>query len=311
MNDVVQLFLRSAIVLTGTAVVTFALLWHAPGDPALSIAVARFDSAVSDEVVARIRAEAGLDAGFWAGFAHWVVPLLSGDFGKSSVTGRQVWPELLDAVRLTVPLALLGLAVGLALSVPLAIVAARRPGGWIDRGAVALASFGAAMPAYWLALLLILVFAVKLNWLPAFGAGSASSLVLPALTLGLGTGASLTRILRSSLLEARGAAFLPALARRGVGSRERAVAHVAPHAMIPVLTIVGLELAFLMEGAVMVEVIFGRPGVGSFLVDAISARDFPKVQGVVMLTAVLFVTVNLVIDLLYRLVDPRIGERHG
>lgn len=309
MKTLFELIGRALVVLAGTAALTFALLWQAPGDPALTIAVARFDSVVPAEVVEQIRAEAGLDAGFWQAFAHWIGPLLKGDLGNSSVSGRAIWPELREAILLTLPLALTGLAIGIAIAVPLAAIAVRRPGGWIDRGAVAVASLGAAMPAYWLALLLILVFAVKLMWLPAMGTGTAAHLVLPGLTLGLGVAASLTRILRSSLLEAKGAPFLPALARRGVGARERALSHVAPHAAIPVITIAGLELAFLLEGAVMVEVIFARPGLGGFLIHAIQARDFPKVQAVVLLTAVLFVTVNLMTDLAYRLADPRIGAK--
>lgn len=309
MRAFVDLALRAAVVLAGTAVLTFALLWHAPGDPALSIAVARYDSVVSTEIVEQIRTEAGLDAGFWPAFGHWIGPLLAGDFGLSSVSGRPVWPELGAAILLTLPIALAGLAIGILVSIPLAILAVRHPGGWIDRGAVALASLGAAMPAYWLAMLLILAFSVKLLWFPAIGTGSVRHLVLPSVTLGLGVAASLTRILRSALIEARGAPFLPALARRGVGPRERALAHVTPHAAIPVMTVVGLELAFLLEGAVMVEVIFARPGLGGFLIHAIQARDFPKVQAVVVLTALLFVTVNLLTDLAYRLVDPRIGGR--
>ncbi|WP_299023571.1 ABC transporter permease [uncultured Sulfitobacter sp.] len=306
-----SLTLRAVVVLTGTALATFALLWHAPGDPALAIALARYDALVAREVVDLVRAEAGLDAGFWAAFQAWIAPLLVGDFGQSSVTGRDVWPELVTAISYTVPLALGGLLVGVAISVPLAIIATRRPRGWLDRFAVALASIGAAIPAYWLGLLLILVFAVHLGWLPAMGARTPAHVVLPALTLGLGVAASLTRILRSGILEARDQPFLPAFRRRGVAARDIERDHVAPHAAIPVVTVFGLELAFLLEGAVMVEVIFSRPGLGSFLVTAIEARDFPKVQAVVLLAAVLFVTVNLLIDLLYRAVDPRIGEQNA
>ncbi|HIC81046.1 MAG TPA: ABC transporter permease [Kiloniellaceae bacterium] len=309
MTAFAEVVLRAVVVLAGTALATFALLWHAPGDPAAAIAVARFDSVVSEEVVAQIRAEAGLDAGFWPAFGHWITPILAGDLGNSSVSGRPIWPELRDAIALTVPLALAGLAIGLAVSVPLAIFATRRPGGWLDRGAVALASLGAAMPAYWLGLLLILLFAVHLGWLPAMGTRTPAHMILPALTLGLGVAASLTRILRSGLLEARGQPFLPALARRGVPPGRIGRDHVAPHAAIPVVTVLGLELAFLLEGAVIVEVIFARPGLGSFLVQAIAARDFPKIQAVVILTALLFVTVNLLIDLTYRLIDPRTGVR--
>jgi len=143
------------------------------------------------------------------------------------------------------------------------------------------------------------------------GARTPMHAVLPALTLGLGVAAALTRIIRSGILEARGQLFLPAVKRRGVTDRLIGRDHIAPHAAIPVITVLGLELAFLLEGAVMVEVIFARPGLGGFLVHAIEARDFPKVQAVVVVTALLFVTVNLLIDLIYRIIDPRIDERHA
>ncbi|MEP5761319.1 MAG: ABC transporter permease [Litoreibacter sp.] len=305
---VASLLLRAVVVLVGTALATFALLWNAPGDPALAIALARYDALIPTEVVDIVRAETGLDAGFWPAFLNWLAPLLVGDFGNSSVTGRQVWPELVSAMSYTVPLALTGLCISLFISVPLSLIATRHPGHWLDRGAVALASIGAAIPAYWLGLLLILLFAVQLGWLPAMGARTPAHIILPAVTLGLGGAASLTRILRSGILEARRQPFLPAITRRGVANRDIERDHVALHAAIPVVTVFGLELAFLLEGAVMVEVIFARPGLGSFLVNAIEARDFPKVQAVVILAAVLFVTVNLVIDLFYRTLDPRIGE---
>ncbi len=308
MHVILGLLLRALVVLSGTALATFTLLWHAPGDPALAIAMARYDSIVTTDIVDLVRAEAGLDAGFWSAFKAWAAPLLVGDFGHSSVNGRAVLPDLLSAVYYTVPLALAGLAIGLIISVPLAVIAARRQGGMIDRFAVAVASLGAAIPAYWLGLLLILLFAVKLSWLPAMGARTPLHMLLPALTLGLGVAAALTRIIRSGLLEAREQSFLPALVRRGVSSRVIGKDHIAPHAAIPVITVLGLELAFLLEGTVMVEVIFSRPGLGGFLVHAIKARDFPKVQAVVLLTATLFVIINLLIDLTYRFIDPRIGE---
>ena len=197
--------------------------------------------------------------------------------------------------------------IGLAIAAPLAWLATRHPGGGVDRAAVAVASVGVAIPQFWLGLLLILLFAVQLGWLPAMGARTPLHALLPALTLGLGLAASLTRIIRSGILEARGQPFLPALRRRGVPAAEVARAHVAPHAAIPVVTVLGLELAFLLEGAVVVEVTFARPGFGSFLVEAILTRDFPKVQAVVLVAALLFVTVNLAIDLTYRALDARIG----
>jgi len=308
---ILGLLLRAAVVLSGAALATFSLLWHAPGDPALAIAMARYNSVVPQEIVDLVRAEAGLDAGFWPAFKAWLGPLLVGDFGRSSVNGRAVLPDLLTAISYTVPLAIAGLVIGLLIAVPLAIIAARKPGSVIDRFAVGVASLGAAIPAYWLGLLLILLFAVKLAWLPAMGTRTPLHMLLPALTLGLGVAAALTRIIRSGLLEARGQQFLPAFERRGVSTRTIGKDHVALHAAIPVITVLGLELAFLLEGAVMVEVIFSRPGLGRFLVHAIEARDFPKVQAVVLLAALLFVIINLLIDLTYRLIDPRIGERNA
>ncbi|KIC45883.1 peptide ABC transporter permease [Ruegeria sp. ANG-S4] len=305
---ILGLVLRAAVVVTGAALLTFVLLWNAPGDPAMAIAQARYNFVVPTEVLEQVRAESGLDAGFWAAFKDWIGPLLVGDFGRSSVTGREVWPDLVTAIGYTVPLALMGLAIGLAIALPLAALAARNPGSVLDRVCVALASVGVAIPQYWLGLLLILLFAVHLGWLPAMGARSTANLVLPALTLGLGVAASLTRIIRSGILEARNQSFLPAIRRRGVSPSSIERDHVAPHAAIPVVTVLGLELAFLLEGVVVVEVIFGRPGLGGFLVTAIGARDFPKVQAVVLLTALLFVIINLLIDIFYQVLDPRIGE---
>ena len=308
-SSVLGLILRAVVVLTGAAVITFALLWHAPGDPAQAIAMARFDALLTEDVIEQVREEVGLNATFWTAFRDWVGPLLVLDFGNSAVTGRPVWPDLWAAISYTFPIALAALAIGLAISLPLAIVATRRPGGLLDRFAVAIASLGTAIPAFWLGLLLILLFAVHLPWLPAMGARTPAHAILPALTLGLGVAASLTRIIRSGILEARGQQFLPAIRRRGVSQRAVARDHVAPHAAIPVVTVFGLELAFLLEGLVVVEVIFGRPGLGTFLTSAIVARDFPHVQAVVVLTALVFVTVNLLIDLTYQVIDPRIGER--
>jgi len=305
---IAHLVLRAVVVLMGTAILTFALLWNAPGDPALAIAMARFNAIVSTDVIDLVRAEANLDAGFWPAFKAWLTPLLLGDFGKSSVTGQEVWPDLVTAISYTVPLTVVALFIGLIVSVPLAGIATRHPGGWMDRGAVALASIGVAIPAFWLGLLLILLFAVHLGWLPAMGAQTTVHIILPALTLGLGVAASLTRILRSGILEARDQPFLPAFHRRGVAAKNINRDHIAPHAAIPFVTVFGLELAFLLEGLVVVEVTFARPGLASFLVNAIGARDFPKIQAAVMVTAIVFVTVNLLIDLIYRSIDPRIGE---
>lgn len=300
----------ACLVLLSAAWLTFLLLWFAPGDPAQAIADARYDVAVSAEVIDQIRAETGLDQPLWLAFWHWLKPLLVLDLGNSSVNGRPVAPQLLFALSHTVPLAASGVALAVLLSVPLAVLAARHPGRWPDRLAISLSSVGAAMPAYWLGLLLILLFSVQLRWLPSFGATGPAHLVLPAVTLGVGLMASLTRMLRSSLMEAQESAFLPAFKHRGVSATERYALHVAPHAALPFITLLALETVTLLEGVVVVEVIFARPGLGSFLVEAIGARDFPKVQAVVLFSAVLFVCMNLLVDLVYGWLDPRMRAQH-
>lgn len=297
-------------VLLAVAWLTFMLLWFAPGDPAQAIAVARFDTAVSAEVIASIRAEAGLNQPFWIAFWQWLNPLLLLDLGRSSVNAQAVAPQLKYALMHTLPLAAWGVVIGSLLSVPLALLAARFPRRWPDRLAIGLCSVGAALPSFWLGLLLILLFSVHLRWLPAFGSASSTHLVLPAITLGIGLMASLTRILRSALIEAQEATFLPAFKYRGVGPLERYAFHVAPHAALPFVTILALEFVFLLEGVVVVEVIFSRPGLGTFLVEAISARDFPKVQAVVLFSATLFVVMNFLVDLIYGWLDPRMRVRH-
>ena len=308
MGLVLESLARVVFVLSAVAFLTFLLLWNAPGDPAMAIAQARYDAILSTQAIDEIRREVGLDGSFLSAFFDWLSPLLIGDFGTSFITKRPVLADVLTALSYTGPLALAGLAIGMAISLPLALLATRRPGSLLDRFTIALSSLGAAIPIYWLGLLLILFFAVQLGWLPAMGARTPAHAILPALALGLGVAASLTRIIRSGILEARGQDFLPAFHRRNVSESIIGRAHIAPHAAIPVVTVFGLELAFLLEGAVMLEVIFARPGLGSMLVSAINARDYPVVQAIVLLTAFLFVTVNLLIDLTYRFIDPRIGE---
>ncbi|MEM1376060.1 MAG: ABC transporter permease [Pseudomonadota bacterium] len=309
MRLALSLIARALVVLLGSALITFLLLWNAPGDPAAVIAQARFDAMIDQEIIDEIRRAEGLDKTFWPAFLAWLGPLFLGDLGNSAVTGRPVLPDLVGALYYTVPLALAALAIGLTLSIPLALIATRNPGSFVDRFAIGLASLGTAIPAYWLGLLLILLFAVQLAWLSAMGARTPAHTILPAVTLGLGVTASLTRIIRSGILEAKGKPFLPALRRRRVTERDIQRDHVSRHAAIPVATVFGLELAFLIEGVVIVEVIFSRPGLGSFLVGAIFARDFPQVQAVVLFIAFVFVFVNLAVDVFYRVLDPRIGER--
>lgn len=305
--------LSAVVVMAGAGFVTFALMWLAPGNPAATLAFARFggEGSADPAVLSAIAAELGLERGFARAFGDWALGVVRLDFGRSFVSGRPVTEEFATALRHTLPLAGMAIAMALALAVPMALLAARRPGGWLDSGLVALASLGAAAPPFWLGLMLIVAFAVTLGWLPAFGTGGLAHLVLPAATLAVGLVASLMRILRAGLISARQAPFVRALRTRGVSGRELAALHLAPHAAIPFITMLGLEVAFLIEGAVIVEVIFARPGVGTFLVEAVRARDFPRIQVFVMFSALLFVTVNLCVDLICAAIDPRLRRAVG
>lgn len=296
------------IVILGTGFLTFFLFSLAPGDRALAIANARHggEGNVDSSTVEQIRIEEGLDQTFWVQFGDWLWKAAHLDFGNSLVSGADVASIFFEEFAHTVPLATLAFAFALCLSIPLAIVAVLNPGGWIDKCSIALASLGASVPHFWLGLLLIYFFASELNWLPAYGSGSAQHLILPALTLGTGMLAILTRFLRASLLEAQKAAFIEALELRGISDWEIFFRHVFHHSMIPFVTILGVEFAILLEGAVVVEVTFARNGVGSLLVHAIRSRDYPVVQFIVLFTAVIYVLFNFVVDLSYRFLDPRL-----
>ncbi|WP_255449530.1 ABC transporter permease [Shimia ponticola] len=201
------LLLRAAVVLLGTALVNFALLWNSPGDPAQAIAMARFDALLTEDVIDQVRAEAGLNRTFWVAFWDWLGPVLTLDFGHSAVTDRPVWPDVSHAMSYNFRLAMAALTIRLGTSLPLAYLATRRQDVWLDQASVAVATLSTAIPAYWLDLLLILIFAVHLAWLPAMGARKPAHAVLPAVTLGLGVAASMTRIIRSGILEARAVVF--------------------------------------------------------------------------------------------------------
>ena len=304
----------AALTLLGAAAAVFAVFRFAPGDRARAVAEARFggEGTADAALIEAVRAELGLDAGPLAEFAVWLGDVLTLDLGRSLVSGDPVRDILLSDLAYTVPLALAALGVGLALAVPLATLAALRPGGALDRIAIAVSTLGAAMPAFWLGLLLILLFAATLRWFPAYGAGTFAHLVLPALTLGVWVTASLTRLLRSLLREALAAPHLDALRLRGVGEGEILLRHVAPAALGPFCAMLALEFALLLDGAVIIEATFARPGVGALLVDAVQARDTPVIQAVVLFVAATYVLANAVADAGRRALDPRLREAaHG
>jgi peptide/nickel transport system permease protein len=293
-------------VMFGVSLLTFMLYYFAPGDKALAIGQARYggEGDVQREVIAMIRQEYGLDQPFIYQFIHWLKPILQGDLGTSLVSQEKVWQIVLPNLFETLTLSLTALVFGLTLAFTLSVISVRKPGSFADRIAVAFASIGAAIPSYWLALLLILLFAVQLQWLPAYGSASFAHLILPAICLGLWVTTSQTRLLRSFLLEAQSAPFLEALRLRGVSEREIFWRHCLRIAIAPAVTMLGIEMAALLEGAVIVEVIFSRNGIGSLFVSSVMSRDYPLVMFLVLFSAFCYVLINTLVEGLQDWLNP-------
>ncbi len=298
-------------VMAGVSLITYGLIYLTPGDPAHTILHERRGSPPSESEVARFRAEHGLDEPFMVQYVGWLTDVFRGDLGTSYTSSESVTTLLLQYLSNTVELALAAMAVSLALSIPVGVVSAVHRDTWIDRTSQFAALLGISMPNFWLGYLLILLVALHLGLTPTSGAGTLAHLVLPAVTLGTGLAAIVTRLVRTSMLEVLDTAYVDTARSKGVRERLVVYKHALRNALIPVVTIVGLQFGFVLSGAVVVEVVFQRPGLGTLLVDAVFARDYPVVQGVVLVTAVAFVITNQLVDLAYVILDPRIERGEG
>ena len=295
------------LMLVGISAVSFALLNLAPGDPAEIVLRQRNPAQLpSAAEVAAMRIELGLDASLPVQYARWVSGALVGDMGRSYMTEQPVAAQL---ARRTVPTALLtAVALGLALlvAVPMGILSARRRGGAIDAVARLAALVGAAAPSYALAYGLIILFAVKLSWLPALGYGSPAQVVLPAVALSLAPMAQLMRLIRASMLETLGQDYIRTARAKGLSEQTVAFRHALRNALLPAIGATGVNLGYLLSGAVIVETIFTWPGLGQLMVGAAVTRDYPVVQGFVTYIAVVVLLVNLAADTALRIADPRL-----
>ena len=284
------------------ATLVFSLIHLIPGDPVL---IMLGDGAQPTDV-AELRGKLGLDRPLGEQYVSFLGGMLHGDLGTSLHFDEPVSRLIARHYPATVELALAALAVALVVSLPLGMLAAYRRGSWIDRGARFFSLLGVSMPNFWLGPIAILLFSIQLGWLPVSGRGGASHLVLPAATLGLALAALLTRMIRSALGEELAKPYLVTARAKGLSAARVAICHALRNALVPVVTIVGLQFGSLLTGAILTETIFGWPGIGRLLIQAIRLRDYPLVQGAVMLIAVTYVAVNLATDLLYAWIDPRI-----
>lgn len=289
-------------VVFGVLLLTFLLVHLVPGDP---VEVMLGESASSADR-SQLRAELGLDRPIHVQFGAYLGRLAQGDFGHSIHTRAPVSQMLAERLPATMRLALLALAIAIAIGLPLGIIAALKANRWPDKLATFSSLTLSAMPHFWLGPLLMMVFALWLGWLPVSGMDSAGSIVLPALTLGFGLSAILTRMTRASLLEVLNEDFVRTARAKGLPERQVILGHALRAGLLPVVTIVGLQLGSLLAGTVITETVFGWDGIGRLLVESIEKRDYPVTQACVLVIALIYVLVNLFTDLLYTQLDPRV-----
>jgi peptide/nickel transport system permease protein/oligopeptide transport system permease protein len=288
--------------LLGVLLTVFLMVRLAPGDPAQLLA----GEFATPETLADIRQRFGLDQPWHVQLGLYAANVVRGDLGQSVRTRKPVAYELRQYFPNTLRLTLGAMLVALLIGIPAGIIAATRPGTIFDLLAVLGALIGVSMPVFWFGLMAILIFSVQLGWFPVAGTGTLWHLVLPAITLGTGTAAILARMTRSAMLEVLSQDYIRTARAKGLAGRVVVFKHALRNALIPVVTITGLQFGGLLEGAVITETVFAWPGIGQLLVGSILARDYPVVQGAVLLIAVAFILINLIVDLLYGAIDPRI-----
>ncbi len=293
-------------VIAGISVVTFLMLHLVPGDPVLLFAG---DKPLSEERAAEIRHQLGLDRPLLEQYWDYARKAVVGDLGVGLRSQRAVRDSILEVLPSTVQLTLAALTFAAVVGISLGVFAAVSHGSWADTATMALAMLGVSMPVFYSSLLLILLFSFTLAWLPATGQGGIERLIMPTLALGMTSSAVLARLVRSSMLEVLRQEYVVTARAKGLAERLVLVRHALKNALIPAVTVLGLQLGALLGGAVITETIFSRPGVGRLAVDAIGSRDFPLVQGTVLFVATGYVLVNLLVDISYAYIDPRIRYR--
>jgi peptide/nickel transport system permease protein len=299
---ILRRLLQSAFVIFGVACVTFLVLRLVPGDPARLMV----PPGTSEKVVDSLRKELGTDQPLIVQFGRFLGGLLQGDLGQSFRQGRPVLELVLDALPATLALASTTMLTAVLVAVPLGIAAAYRSGGILDRVILIFSLAGQSVPNFWLGVMLVLVFAIRLQWFPAIGMGGPRSIVLPTLTLALILIAILVRTVRQSMLEALNEDYVRTARAKGMPETKVVLVHALKNAAIPLVTILGLQVGFVLGGAFVVELIFDWPGVGLLALEAIRTRDFPVVQGVVILVAAVFTFANLAVDIAYAYLNPRV-----
>jgi peptide/nickel transport system permease protein len=302
---VIRRLLLTMPVLFGVATLVFSLIHLVPGDPAASM----IGEGAALEEVAALRGRLGLDRPLLVQYRSYLLGIVRGDLGTSFRYGTPVTREIATRLPNTLRLAAAAMTVALLIALPLGVAGAVWRGRAIDHVAMTVSLLGVSLPAFWVGPMLALVFAVELGWLPVSGTGSLAHLVLPAVTMGAALAAILARMTRASLLEELRELYVLAARARGLSRARTVLRHAFRNSLVPVVTILGLQVGALLTGAIITETIFAWPGVGRLLIQAITFRDYPLVQGCILFIAVTYVTMNLATDLVYGWLDPRIRLR--
>jgi peptide/nickel transport system permease protein len=300
-----KLLLAIPVILLATFIV-FLMLYLTPGDPALALVSPR----ATVEDIQNVREKYGFDKPFLVQYGLFLWRLLHGDLGTSVTTATlnaNVGTMILQRLPRTLELMAIGLTISYSIGIPLGVISALRQNSFTDRGVMVFTLVAYAMPSFWLGIMLMLLFAVKLHWLPLGGTvGGFASIILPTITLGLGNAALTTRMMRSSMLEVQRMDYITQLRSRGLPEREVIFKHGLKNAILPVITVIGLDIGWFVGGAVVVETVFSWPGIGKLVIDSITKHDFPAVQGCILVLAFFVILGNLIADILYAVADPRV-----
>ncbi len=284
-------------------IVVFLLLYVAPGDPVQDMVGERADA----ETIARLRKELHLDEPVMKQFALYTGGVLRGDLGRSYITQRPIIQDIRERFPKTLLLAGSAMLLASILGITIGVLSSRNPGGWFDRLSLGLAYLGISFPVYWVGLIFILIFAVTLKWLPPSGYGGIKYLILPALALGSRSIAFLARVTRSAMLDVLGSDFVRTARAKGLREQVVVMRHALRNALIPIVTVLGLDFGYYLTGSILTETIFSWPGIGRYVVNAIARRDLPAISGTVLFLSFVFVLVNLLTDLAYAKADPRVA----
>jgi peptide/nickel transport system permease protein len=300
---VVQRLLSVVPVLLGVVTLVFLVLRVLPGEPTAVLAAQGGGTAADVE---RLRAAYGLDRPLWSQYTHFLFDLVRGDLGRSYFTNQSISRMIIEQAPSTIMLALAALGVAIGVGLPLGVIAATQEGTWIDRMCTGLAVAGVSIPITLSGLIMILLFSLTLRWLPATGQGTLLHLVMPASVMGLVSAGTIARLVRAQLIQVLREEYIMVARAKGLAETTLLIRHALRNALIPALTVIGLQFGFMLGGAVATESVFARQGLGRTLADAVLYQDYPVVQGIVIVSAVLYTVINLVVDLAYGYLDPRI-----